>query len=163
MSPKDRPLPYLDRLSTLAAVVSLALASVVLYDLTYWSETVGREPSAKALEFVFDTVSVMTPVITGYLMLLVGAVGQIWLRRALRFKNPQLAKLSQALVLGIVSMGIYSGAMAFCIQAARTQQGFYLWGGMLSAQAGHVLFFLSVATALRFAYLIFLEDPKKAR
>jgi hypothetical protein len=69
-------------------------------------------PTKPTVELVFQAVSVMVPVVTGYLILFVGAMGRLWelsserrLRLAWRFAG-------FTVIAGLLSLGCWAGAMA---------------------------------------------------
>ena len=150
----------LDRRWILCIALIVSLTGVVLYCLSFRSELIGKSLNEATLKFLFETVKVMLPIVTGYLVLVVGAISNIWKTRLVDFDKFDSRRIKESMVLGIFSLGMWSGVMAFCIHATRTYKGLYVWGAMLCAQAGHVLFFLSIVIALRFFYLlIFAKKP----
>jgi hypothetical protein len=114
-----------------------------------------------AIKLLLDVSKVMIPVITGYIALLVGGVGSLW-RQNLRKENIVIIPwrwINLAFLLAIVSLGVWSGTLSFCIRASlQTPEKLFLilgpyspatnfYLGRLCSGVGHVLFFLSILSA----------------
>jgi hypothetical protein len=67
------------------------------------------------VELIFRAVNVMLPVVTGYLVLFVGAIGKLW---QLSEEYNLIIRWNMAnftIITGIFSLGCFAGAMAFGI------------------------------------------------
>ena len=119
--------------------------------------TTLTQSSVETVELVFQVVSIMVPVVTGYLVLFVGAIGRLWelsrdrqLRLAWRF-------IGFTVVAGVLSLICWAGAMATGIMFS-TGESFrpwwLLWQKIFPQQAlrlsrhflsaGYSLFILSI-------------------
>lgn len=81
----------------------------------FFTEEMSTTPTTPTIELVFQAVNVMVPVVTGYLILFVGAIGRLWelsSERSLRL-NWRFAGFT--VITGILSLGCWAGAMAFGI------------------------------------------------
>ena len=86
----------------------------------------STQSSVETVELIFQVVSIMVPVVTGYLVLFVGAIGRLWelsserqLRLAWRF-------ISFTVVAGVLSLACWAGAMATGIMFS-TGEYFHPW------------------------------------
>jgi len=118
---------------------------------------------ADPISYLFEATKVMVPVITGFLVLFGGSIARVWERSPLREWDPlQRRSAMFAVLLGLVSLGLWTGTMAFCIRASAgtNASDLQVFGpfdpalnlrlGRYCAAVGHLSFFAAVVAACGF-------------
>lgn len=115
----------------------------------------------EATKLLFEAAKTFIPVVTAYLVLFAGSLGYFWRdeRGALNGSAKLLAKLT--VLLGVLSLGFWSGVVPCCIRTLEFQNIHYFDWGQICAQVAHSLFFISVLTGLLFFWSIFYRFQDK--
>ncbi len=109
---------------------------------------------------LFDAGKLMIPVVTGFIVLFGGSLGQLWIKGKTQFSLFQRSLIVLTMFLGLSSLGVWTGAMAYCLRATEKQSLELFKNGQLCGQIGHITFFVSVCLALSFYLTIFLSTDK---
>ena len=68
------------------------------------------------VSLVFDAAKTMVPVVTGFAVLFAGSLGKLWqMRQATDGPTIPWSRASIAVLLAILSLGFFAGAMAFAL------------------------------------------------
>lgn len=100
----------------------------------------------EVIKLLYDTAKTFIPVVTGYLFAFCGAVGYLWKEQRQLLQGELLNHARLTIILGVCSVGIWSGTIPFCIRTVAFSDFSLINYGQKCAQIGHILFFLSVAT-----------------
>ncbi|NEP16130.1 MAG: hypothetical protein F6J97_04410 [Leptolyngbya sp. SIO4C1] len=113
------------------------------------------------VDLIFQAVSVMVPVVTGYLLLFVGAMGKLWELSMQKRLKVAWRLAGYTLLAGVLSLGCWAGAMAggIMFSTGRSLRPWWLLRQLvtpekaleLSAQylsAGYTLFILSIVLGI---------------
>ena len=79
--------------------------------------TTVSDAHAYTINLIFEAVGIMVPVITGYLVVFVGGVGTLWEVSTKRFVKINWRLVCVTLLLGLLSLGTFAGAMHFGLAA----------------------------------------------
>jgi hypothetical protein len=109
-----------------------------------------RDFPREAVTLLFDATKTMIPVLTGFLVFFAGTLGAPWI--GADEAREHLFSIAAVALLGLGALGLWTGAMPFCIIAYERQDNRFFRWGQYCARTGHVLFFFSVAAALWFYY-----------
>lgn len=101
----------------------------------------------ETVKLLFETTRLMIPVVTGFLAVYLGALGAFWKAGHTPILLARRWLITSPVVLGVTSLGIWSGALPFSIRAMYHQDVTLFKYGQYCAQAGHVLFFLAVTAS----------------
>lgn len=124
--------------------------------------------SLKQIELLFETIKILIPVSTGFIVLVVSGL------KLLIDKKVSITKIEKKLFLlilvgTVIAIGLWSGSLAFLIDCANTfgrmENNFNLnisqlnWEykmGQLCAQIAHLSFFISIIIFCILSYKLFL-------
>lgn len=127
-----------------------------------------------SIVIVKDSVTILVPVVTGYIVLFSGSIGKIWLEH-----RNDLSKMRQVLlcsglsiVLGILSISFCLGVMSLLLKASYGDNQNTFWKGILSSQelvgyahdylmVGWVFFILSIVLGFLSYFFIVSESLTK--
>jgi hypothetical protein len=104
---------------------------------------------ATAVNMLFEAAKLMIPVVTGFLVLSGGILGQLWENHSPMLKEHRFLAATP-IILGVLSLGVWSGTVPYCITAVQLGSQRRLNLGQRCARAAHVLFFFAVAAAMYF-------------
>ncbi|MBE9067188.1 hypothetical protein IQ260_11025 [Leptolyngbya cf. ectocarpi LEGE 11479] len=79
--------------------------------------TTVSDAHAYTIDLIFEAVGIMVPVITGYLVVFVGGVGTLWEISTKRLVKINWRLVGVTLLLGLLSLGTFAGAMHFGLSA----------------------------------------------
>lgn len=108
-----------------------------------------------AIKLLFESAKTFIPVVTGYLVLFSGALGYLWRDEREHLNNSFVKHAAATLIIGIISLGIWSGTIPFCIRAMKYSKFRLFEYGQYCAQAGHILFFISIICGVFFFWRLF--------
>ena len=130
----------------------------------------ASDPGLETVKLIFDAVKVMIPVLTGFLVVFVGAVGKLWdmSRKPPGSEDIRISWVTAGLVVvvGVWGLGFWAGAMEFGIKyVVGGPQSFWLvfqdiptpkllWLARQFNKWGYRLFIVSVSLAGVFCYMI---------
>ncbi len=120
-----------------------------------------EEPWEKAARLLFDAAEIMVPVITGYLILVVGSVGKIWEKRN-ELPRIRWKLLIHSLLLGIGSLGFWIGVLPSCIMATYKHSEGYFNLGQWVARLGTLQLFSAFVCYGCFFFLTFWPLTKES-
>jgi len=123
------------------------------------------EKEKAAVQMLFDAAKMMTPFVTGFLVVYGGLLGHLWLTGALSLKNNTLVTWLAAapIVIGGGSMGLWSGAVPNCIMAIEFGSSIYFHRGQFWARTAHLVFVVAVALAMIFCLYIARTSPPSCK
>jgi hypothetical protein len=105
----------------------------------------------KATGVLFEAAQIMIPVITGYLVIVVGSIGKVWEKRK-ELSDIRWRYLIHSTLLGLGALGFWIGVLPACIMATDTADEFFFRLGQWVARLGTIQLFLAfVCFALFFA------------
>jgi hypothetical protein len=120
------------------------------------------DSTEKAIQLFFDAAKTMIPVITGFLVFFAGTLK--WLVPKSGPHMRPVALLSGLAILpGVASLGLWSGAMAFCIIATSEQHEALFVNAQTTARWGHVIFFLAIVLAMISYFFAWLRTPPRTQ
>jgi hypothetical protein len=92
----------------------------------------------KAVKLLFDATKTIIPVITGFLVVFSGTLGSSWV--GVSVAREHLVTIAAVALLGLGSLGCWTGVMPFCIMAVDRQNVRLFRLGQFCARFGHVKF-----------------------
>jgi hypothetical protein len=131
--------------------------------------------SAKQVDVLIDSCKVLIPVITGYIVIVVGSLGQLEKKRLISRRTVR-RRLIGSFFMAIVALGLWSGVLALMVDCSfpfsRLSQALdsipserlnVEWiTGLVCAQAGLISFFFSVCLFAYVAYEMLSDVSEKA-
>ena len=108
-----------------------------------------------AIDLLYESARTFIPVVTGYLVIFSGALGYLWRDRREYLNNSLVKHAAATIITGIISLGVWSGTIPFCIRAIKYSDFNRFEYGQYCAQIGHLLFFLSVICGVYFFWRLF--------
>ena len=116
---------------------------------------------AEVVRLLYDTAKTFIPVVVGYVFAFCGAMGFLW-KESKGLAQGGVLRLAQlTILLGVCSVGIWSGTIPFCIRIYAFNDYSLVNNAQLCAQIGHILFFTSVASGALTA-ILFLKKHNKS-
>jgi hypothetical protein len=116
----------------------------------------------EAIRLLYESAKTFIPVVTGFLVVFSGSLGYIW-RDERKILSASLAKhAGLTIALGILSLGVWSGTIPFCIRSLKYIDFNLFEYGQYCAQGGHLLFFFSVWAGVSFYWRVFLINVRTA-
>lgn len=113
------------------------------------NETDLSTQETAAVNMLFEAAKLMIPVVTGFLVLFGGILGQLWEKQSTMLQEHRLLAATPV-IFGVLSLGVWSGTAPYCNTAMQVGSRRRLMLGQLCARSAHVLFFFAVAAAMYF-------------
>jgi hypothetical protein len=114
----------------------------------------------EAIKLLYESAKTFIPVVTGYLVLFSGSIGYLWKDERHALTQPLTKNAGATIILGIASLGVWSGVIPFCIRTFKYGEFNLFAFGQYCAQIGHILFFISVISGVLFYWRVFISQNK---
>lgn len=127
-----------------------------------------------SIEIVKDFVTILVPIVTGYIVLFSGAIGKMWLehRKDLARANLVIIFAGLSVIVGILSISCCLGVMSLLLKATYGSEQSTFWKGVLNSKElveyaheylmiGWQIFVLSIAFGLVSYFFVVKESLTK--
>jgi hypothetical protein len=127
-----------------------------------------------SINLVKDFVTILVPVVTGYIVLFSGSIGKLWLEHRKDLMKTNLVPIfaGMSIIMGMVSISFCMGVMSLLLKASYGTDQYTFWRGVINSKElveyahkylmiGWVFFVISIALGFTSYFYIIRTHLKK--